>query len=86
MKRDLKKFFRKQKSFKKFFVTYLKKSPLMFAMECEVDVRVWFPVVFVSLHFLSRKDNMNLLNGEKIFLPYKQVTVLIVLQGCPEDA
>ena len=58
----------------------------MFAMECEVDVRVWFPVVFVSLHFLSRKDNMNLLNRGKIFLPYKQVTVLIVLQGCPEDA
>ena len=39
----------------------------MFAMECEVDVRVWFPVVFVSLHFLSRKDNMNLLNRGKIF-------------------
>ena len=58
----------------------------MFAMECEVDVRVWFPVVFVSLHFLSRKDNKNLLNRGKIFLPYKQVTVLIVLQGRPEDA
>ena len=48
----------------------------MFAMECEVDVRVWFPVVFVSLHFLSRKDNKNLLNRGKIFLPYKQVTEL----------
>ena len=48
----------------------------MFAMECEVDVRVWF---------LSRKDNMNLLNRGKIFLPYKQVTLLIVLQARPED-